>query len=85
MSNAEEEKFTQCHKDGSFLDVGQIAGKNSVGYWEFFRKDGTKIRSGSYQDGVQFGAWTTYDKAGKVYKVTGMKDSKKGVQKAAVK
>ena len=44
-----------------------------TGYWEWFRKDGTKMRSGYFDDGEQVGEWTTYDKQGKVYKVTQMK------------
>jgi len=40
------------------------------GYWEWFRIDGTLKRSGSFKDGKQTGAWTTYDKDGKKYKVT---------------
>jgi len=44
-----------------------------TGYWEGFRKDGTKLRSGYFKDGKQVGEWTTYDTKGKVYKVTKMK------------
>jgi len=41
-----------------------------TGYWEWFRKDGTKMRSGTFDKGQQVGEWTTYDKQGRVYKVT---------------
>lgn len=41
-----------------------------VGYWEWFRKDGTKLRSGHFENGEQTGEWTTYDSQGEVYKVT---------------
>jgi len=44
-----------------------------VGYWEWFRLDGTKMRSGYFESGEQIGEWTTYDKNGQVYKVTKMK------------
>jgi antitoxin component YwqK of YwqJK toxin-antitoxin module len=43
------------------------------GYWEFFRKDGTLMRSGSFDSGVQVGTWITYDRAGKPYKETKFK------------
>ena len=43
------------------------------GYWEWFRKDGTKMRSGYFEDGEQVGEWTTYDRKGRVVKVTKMK------------
>jgi hypothetical protein len=40
------------------------------GYWEWFRLDGTMLRSGSFAQGREVGEWTTYDKTGAVYKVT---------------
>jgi antitoxin component YwqK of YwqJK toxin-antitoxin module len=43
------------------------------GYWEWFRKDGTLMRSGFFDTGVQVGEWTTYDAKGNVYKVTKMR------------
>ena len=43
------------------------------GYWEWFRKDGVRMRSGYFERGEQVGEWTTYDKKGAVYKVTTMK------------
>jgi antitoxin component YwqK of YwqJK toxin-antitoxin module len=44
-----------------------------VGYWEWFRLDGTKMRSGHFENGEPTGEWTTYDKKGQIYKVTQMK------------
>jgi antitoxin component YwqK of YwqJK toxin-antitoxin module len=58
------------HKDGSIWAVGKMRGGKPVGYWEWFRKDGTKLRSGMFDNGAQTGEWTTYDKKGEVYKVT---------------
>ena len=43
------------------------------GYWEWFRMDGTRMRSGYFEKGKQVGEWTTYNKKGKIYKVTKMK------------
>ena len=40
------------------------------GAWEFFRRDGSMMRSGSFENGVQVGIWRTYDRAGKVTKET---------------
>jgi hypothetical protein len=65
--------FTQFHKDGSIWAKGQTLGDVPTGYWEWFRKDGTKLRSGTFEAGEQIGTWTTYDKKGAVYKVTEMK------------
>ncbi len=43
------------------------------GYWEWFRKEGTIMRSGHFDKGKQIGEWITYGKKGQVYKVTQMK------------
>lgn len=40
------------------------------GYWERFRVDGSKLRSGYFSTGRQTGEWTTYDRNGDSYKVT---------------
>ena len=44
------------------------------GYWEWFRLDGSKLRSGHFNRGKQVGEWTTYDATGKVAKVTHFPD-----------
>jgi antitoxin component YwqK of YwqJK toxin-antitoxin module len=59
------------------LGKGQHGRRRPGGYWEWFRKDGTKLRSGHFNNGQQTGAWTTYDKRGQVYKVTTMKPKAK--------
>jgi antitoxin component YwqK of YwqJK toxin-antitoxin module len=65
------------HKNGSGRAKGKMIGDVMVGYWEWFRKDGTKLRSGTLENGEQTGKWTTYDKKGEVYKVTDMKPKAK--------
>jgi len=60
----------QRHKDGSLWAKGQTIDGVATGYWEWFRIDGTKLRSGYFENGEQVGEWTTYDKNGEVYKVT---------------
>ncbi|GHD12893.1 hypothetical protein GCM10016234_17800 [Tianweitania populi] len=40
------------------------------GYWEWFRIDGTKLRSGHFDNGKQVGEWITYDRSGRPHKVT---------------
>ena len=59
--------------------VAQKAGEWMVGYWEWFRKDGTKLRSGSFEHGEQAGQRTTYDKNGQVYKATHFNPKAKGM------
>lgn len=70
------EPFTKYHKDGSVWAIGQMLDGVPTGYWEWFRKDGTKLRSGTFENGEQVGAWTTYDQSGNVYKVTEMENKK---------
>jgi antitoxin component YwqK of YwqJK toxin-antitoxin module len=55
---------------------GKMIDSVMTGYWEWFRKDGTVMRSGYFESGEQIGEWTTYDKTGKVVKVTVMKPKK---------
>ncbi len=61
------------HKNGSVWARGQTLDGEMTDYWEWFRKDGTKLRSGWFENGEQVGEWTTYDARGEVYKVTRMK------------
>jgi antitoxin component YwqK of YwqJK toxin-antitoxin module len=58
------------HADGSLWAKGQVRGGRETGYWEWFRKDGVKLRSGNFEKGEPTGEWTTYDRKGRVYKVT---------------
>jgi antitoxin component YwqK of YwqJK toxin-antitoxin module len=53
-----------------------MLGDQMDSYWEWYRKDGVIMRSGYFDNGKQVGEWTTYDKQGKVYKVTKMKNAK---------
>ncbi len=63
-------------KTVQFGQKDQMLGDQMHGYWEWFRKDGVIMRSGKFDNGKQIGEWTTYDKQGKVYKVTNMKNAK---------
>ena len=68
----------EYHKDGSVWAKGKIAANGlPAGYWEWFRKDGTKLRSGHFENGEQAGEWITYDKKGQKYKVTNIKPKMK--------
>ena len=50
-----------------------MLGDNPEDYWQWFRRDGTIMRSGYFKNGRQTGEWTTYNTKGKVYKVDEMK------------
>lgn len=73
----EAKKYIQYHKDGSIWAIGQTINGIPTGYWEWFRKDGSKLRSGWFEKGEQNGEWTTYDKKGNVFKVTQIKPKSK--------
>ena len=49
---------------GEYLD-GKMRG-----YWEFYRKDGSLMRSGAFDHEVQVGIWKTFDRAGALVKET---------------
>jgi len=40
------------------------------GVWEFFRTDGSPMRSGEFDRGKQVGVWRTFDRSGRVVKET---------------
>ena len=64
------EPYETFHADGSPWARGWTLDGEEHGDWEWFRKDGTRMRSGSFDRGRQVGLWTTYDKAGDPYKET---------------
>jgi antitoxin component YwqK of YwqJK toxin-antitoxin module len=65
------------HTDGTVWAKGQTINELPTGYWEWYRKTGTKMRSGTFESGEQIGEWTTYDKDARVYKVTTIKPKTK--------
>ena len=67
-----KEKYVKRHADGSVWATGTLVNGKLDGYFEWFRKDGTKLRSGYFKNGEQTGEWTTYDAKGKAFKVTDM-------------
>jgi antitoxin component YwqK of YwqJK toxin-antitoxin module len=70
MSKAAKKKYVKYHNDGTIWAKGTTVGGVLEGYWEWFRKDGSKMRSGYFTHGKQSGKWTTYRKNGDVVKVT---------------
>jgi antitoxin component YwqK of YwqJK toxin-antitoxin module len=73
---AADEPVLVYHKDGSLWAKGQNRQGLATGFWEWFRKDGTRLRSGYFEAGEKIGEWTTYDARGEVYKVTKVKPRK---------
>ena len=59
------------HASGKTIwSKGKVKDGQPNGYWEWYRPDGTRKRSGTFKNGEPTGSWTTYDPKGKVYKVT---------------
>ena len=54
---------------GEYLD-GEMHG-----YWEFYRKDGSVMRTGSFDRGKQVGEWKTFDRSGLLVRTTHFKES----------
>jgi antitoxin component YwqK of YwqJK toxin-antitoxin module len=65
-----EGRHVERHRNGSVRARGPVVDGQPDGYWEWFRLDGTLLRSGHFDKGRQTGEWTTYDTSGAVYKVT---------------
>lgn len=68
MTEPDPQEF--LHRDGSLRARGGTLGGELHGYWEWFRLDGTRLRSGSFDEGRQIGVWTTYDRTGAPHKET---------------
>jgi antitoxin component YwqK of YwqJK toxin-antitoxin module len=64
---AERDPF---YTNGNPRYKGKYKDSKMHGYWEFFRKDGTLMRSGSFDLDRQVGVWTTYDQSGHPHKET---------------
>ena len=45
---------------------GEYLEEEMHGLWEFYRKDGSLMRSGEFDRGVQIGIWRTFDRTGKL-------------------
>lgn len=58
------------YRNGAIKYRGKVKAKQMHGFWEFFRLDGSLMRSGSFKDGNQIGVWKTFDAKGKIIKST---------------
>jgi antitoxin component YwqK of YwqJK toxin-antitoxin module len=59
------------HVNGKTIwSKGKMVDGKPDGYWEWYRIDGTRKRSGDFKKGEPVGEWITYDSNGKTYKVT---------------
>jgi uncharacterized protein YdhG (YjbR/CyaY superfamily) len=60
--------FVEYYKNGGIKAKGKYKGARMHGKWEFFRIDGSLMRSGSFDNGKQSGLWITFDAKGKKVK-----------------
>lgn len=58
------------YSTGAIQSTGFTLDGEMHGYWEFFRKDGTMMRSGHFDRGVQVGTWRTFERSGRLVKET---------------
>ncbi len=71
MSPREELVPAVDHYDnGQVRFRGANLGGEMHGFWEFFRKDGSLLRSGAFEHGRQVGRWRTFGRDGRVVKET---------------
>ena len=63
-------EFIEYYKNGGIKSKGHYKDSKMDGYWEFYRLDGSLMRTGTLSKGKQYGEWATYDKLGKLIKKT---------------
>ena len=58
------------YDNGLLRFKGEYLDGEMNGYWEFYRKDGSIMRSGTFDRGIQVGVWKTFDCDGSLVKET---------------
>lgn len=66
----ERKKQVDYYDNGNVRFQGLEVDGKPDGQWEFFRRDGSIMRSGHFKAGEQVGEWVTYDRKGKVKKIS---------------
>jgi antitoxin component YwqK of YwqJK toxin-antitoxin module len=75
MSDAPEPvETTNRYSTGAVQSTGQLLDGAMHGDWCFYRKDGSMMRSGSFDRGAQVGVWRTFDRTGMLVKETRFPD-----------
>jgi antitoxin component YwqK of YwqJK toxin-antitoxin module len=67
------EPATDYYPNGNVRFRGANLDGQMHGPWEFFRADGSMMRSGQFDRGRQVGLWRTFDRSGAVVKETTFK------------
>ena len=58
------------YADGALQSRGFTLDGEMHGAWEFYRKDGSVMRTGEFDRGHQVGTWRTFDRGGRLVKAT---------------
>jgi antitoxin component YwqK of YwqJK toxin-antitoxin module len=67
---AEPVPETALYPNGGVKFKGFLLEGEMHGAWEFYRSDGSLMRSGEFDRGKQVGVWRTFDRSGAVVKET---------------
>jgi len=67
---AEPVPEVQYYPSGAVRYTGYLLDGESDGEWEWFRTDGTIMRSGRFDRGRQVGTWRTFERSGRLVKAT---------------
>jgi antitoxin component YwqK of YwqJK toxin-antitoxin module len=68
--DATPEPHVEHYADGQVKLRGFHLAGEMHGAWQFFRTDGSLMRSGSFDRGHQVGPWRTFDRGGRLVKET---------------
>ena len=61
---------TVLYPNGSPKYRGMLLAGEPHGEWRWFRVDGSLMRTGEFQRGIQVGTWRTFDRSGRLVKET---------------
>jgi antitoxin component YwqK of YwqJK toxin-antitoxin module len=64
---------TIYYSSGAVQARGLLLDGAPHGPWEWFRKDGTLMRTGQFDRGKQVGIWRTFERSGRLVKETDFK------------
>ena len=65
---------TAYYASGAVQSTGFHLDGQMHGEWAFYRTDGSVMRTGAFDRGIQVGVWRTYDRSGRLVKETRMKE-----------
>lgn len=75
MTNtAKPTSSVERYANGGIKFQGLLLDGEMHGAWEWYRLDGTLMRTGAFERGRQVGTWRTFDRDGRVVKETDFPD-----------